>query len=51
MASYFSAVANAFGTSDKHPKTKHGLFVATALMPLMLQLQKEIRGRKYKVRS
>ncbi|GKY96543.1 hypothetical protein MPSEU_000613900 [Mayamaea pseudoterrestris] len=46
MSSYFSSVFG--GATDDKPKTKHGLFVATVLMPLVLQLQKEIRGRKYK---
>ena len=51
MSSYFTAMTSAFGVAaDDKPKTKNGLFVATALMPLVLQLQKEIRGRKYKVR-
>lgn len=36
-------------SSREFKKSSHGIFVHTHVLPLTLKLQKEIRGRKYKV--
>jgi hypothetical protein len=36
---------------QQQPPSAHSTFVRTSLLPLTIKLQKEVRGRKYKVRK
>jgi len=47
----FANLSKSWGgaSTPKEPQTQNGLFVHNHLLPIVVKLQTEIRGRKYKV--
>jgi hypothetical protein len=49
LSEAFAGFAKSFTGEDAAPQSAHGKFIYSQVLPLTAKLQREIRGRHYKV--
>jgi hypothetical protein len=51
LSEAFAGFAKSFTGEDAAPQSAHGKFIYSQILPVTAKLQREIRGRNYKVSS